>query len=48
MLSKVPDREKWLYENKEVLRQILQGIKDASEGKFFRKGSFRKYINEDK
>jgi ABC-type nitrate/sulfonate/bicarbonate transport system substrate-binding protein len=29
----VPDREAWLYDNPEALASVLQGLKEAGEGK---------------
>jgi hypothetical protein len=42
----IPAQEKWLYENKEALRRVKQGLKDAAEGKTHYLGSFSNQENE--
>jgi len=43
----VPAKEKWLFENKEALNKLKQGLKDSSNGKLRSLGSFKKHINEE-
>ncbi len=45
--TEIPAREKWVFENKLVLKKLSQGIKDASSNHVYDKGSFAKYIDED-
>lgn len=30
----VPQRERWLWRNKDALQSVLQGMKETKEGKF--------------
>jgi hypothetical protein len=34
----IPEREAWLYDNKEALAAVRRGLKQATEGKFAKKG----------
>jgi hypothetical protein len=46
--SEIPAREKWLFENKQALKMVNQGLKDAADGRLKSKGSFSKFTKEDK
>lgn len=46
-VSQVPEKGHWLYKNPEALRSVLQGIRDAEEGKLHDLGSFAKYVQDD-
>jgi hypothetical protein len=41
-------REKWLFNNKVASGQVKKGLEDAAAGRVHKKGSFAKYIKEDK
>lgn len=43
----IPAREKWLYENKEALKGIQRGLKDAAEGRVSKKGSFSRFADDE-
>ena len=38
--TKVPEREKWLFENKPALKKVKQGLSDSAKGKVKSRGSF--------
>jgi hypothetical protein len=44
-LVEIPAREKWLFDNPTVLRQVQKGIDDAAKGKVFKK-DFSEYLSE--
>lgn len=44
----VPAYEKWLLSNKEALKKVNQGLKDAKSGRLSEKGSFAKFIDDVK
>ncbi len=44
--AEIPAREKWLYENEEAMSKVLNGLKDASQGKVSRRGDFTQYVND--
>lgn len=46
--SELPYSEKWLFENQQVLDSVKRGLKQSSDKKTIYKGSFAKFINEDK
>lgn len=33
LLETIPSAERWLYRNKEALKSVRKGLKDASEGR---------------
>jgi predicted transcriptional regulator len=37
MTKEIPDREKWVHNNPEVLKSIKEGMKQANEGKVVEK-----------
>ena len=45
--KEIPEREKWLFENKEALQHVLQGLKDSFEGRTHYRGSFDQYADEE-
>lgn len=46
--SEIPTREKWLFDNKEALKKVKQGLQDAALGHIVKKGSFAQFVeNED-
>jgi hypothetical protein len=40
----IPAEERWLWENKEALRQVLAGLEDSKAGRVVSLGSFKKYL----
>lgn len=44
--AEIPAREKWLFDNKKAMKQVLRGVKDSAEGKASSRGSFSKYLEE--
>jgi hypothetical protein len=36
LLETIPPSERWLYKNKEALKNVHKGLKEASEGKISR------------
>lgn len=40
----IPAEERWLWENKEALRNVIKGIEDAKAGRLVSRGSFKKYL----
>lgn len=45
--AEVPVKEKWLFDNKEALAKIKQGLKDSLSGRVSILGSFKKHLNEE-
>ena len=45
-MVEVPAHEKWLFENKEALKQVQQGLKDAAAGKTKKRGDFSQYVKD--
>ena len=45
--TEIPLRERWVYENPEVLASIERGLKDSAEGRTFYLGSFAQYADEE-
>ncbi len=44
----IPANEKWLFQNKEALRQVQAGLADSAKRQVKTRGSFAKYLDEDK
>src|SRR5579862_7669306 len=42
----VPERERWVYENPEVLASLKRGLKQAAEGDTYYLGDFSKYLDD--
>jgi hypothetical protein len=45
--AEIPAREKWLFENKDALAAVKEGLKQAAEGKTSSRGSFAKFAKEE-
>ena len=45
--AEVPLQEAWLFNNKEALRSVREGLKQSEDGKVQDAGDFSQYINED-
>lgn len=45
--AEIPAKEKWLFENKEALCKVKQGLKDSAESRVQSLGNFKKYLNDD-
>ena len=43
----IPEREMWLYQNKEAYESVMQGLDDAKHGRLHYLGSFAKYADDD-
>ncbi len=43
----IPASEKWLFNNKQALKKVEQGLKDAAAGNVSEKGSFAKFVDDD-
>jgi hypothetical protein len=43
----VPEREAWLYENRDAIAQVRAGLTDASEGRVREAGSFAEYADTE-
>jgi hypothetical protein len=44
--AEIPAREKWLFENKEALNAVHQGLTQAANGETRSRGSFARFANE--
>lgn len=42
--AEIPAKEKWLFDNKNTLAKVKQGLKESSEGKVRSLGSFKKHL----
>ena len=45
--TEIPLRERWVYENPEVLASIERGLKDSANGRTVYLGSFAQYADEE-
>ena len=43
VVEKILDREKWLLENQEALKQVKQGLQESAKNQVRSLGSFKKY-----
>lgn len=43
----IPASEAWLYKNKKALEAVKTGLEQSASGKIKRRGSFKKYIDEE-
>ena len=43
----VPEKDHWIYRDKQALDSLMKGIKDAEEGRLQDLGSFAKYAKDD-
>lgn len=46
-LTEIPERERWVYENPEVLASLERGIEDAAAGRLVKIDPSRFLIDED-
>ena len=46
--AEVPLEEKWLFENKQALKSVKQGLQDSMDKKLIDRGSFNKYLKTEK
>ncbi|MBW4476964.1 MAG: hypothetical protein KME54_08820 [Tolypothrix brevis GSE-NOS-MK-07-07A] len=44
-IEKIPEEQRWLWQNPEALAMVLQGLKEAAEGKGHYLGSFAQYAD---
>lgn len=44
----IPAKEKWLWENKKALQQVTKGLKDSAASRTKSRGSFAKFVDDDK
>lgn len=42
----IPAREKWLFENKNAMKQLAKGLSDSLSGRVSKKKGFAKYLTE--
>ncbi len=45
--AEIPAREKWLFENKDALGAVGDGLTQAAEGRTISRGSFASFANEE-
>jgi hypothetical protein len=45
--AEIPAREKWLFENKDALGAVREGLEQAAEGRTLSRGSFANDANEE-
>lgn len=43
----IPAKEKWLWENKNALKSVKNGLQDAAAGKVKSRGSFAKFADDE-
>lgn len=43
----IPAREKWLFDNKQALKKVQQGLDDAANARVSARGSFAQYVDDD-
>lgn len=43
----IPAKEKWLWENKNALKSVKNGLQDAAEGRVKSRGSFAKFADDE-
>lgn len=42
----IPAKEKWLFDNKEALKQVKKGLEDSAAGRLKKRGSFAKFTDD--
>lgn len=45
--AEIPAREKWLFDNKNSLNAVREGLSQAGEGRTLSRGSFAGFANEE-
>ncbi len=43
----IPQREQWLYHNKEALEHVQQGLRDSATGRVSWRGDFSRYLDDE-
>ena len=43
----IPAKEKWLFENKDALAKVKQGLVDSATKRVRAKGSFKKHLDDE-
>lgn len=43
----IPAKEKWLWDNKDVLRQVKKGLQDSAAGRTKSRGSLAKFVDDE-
>ncbi len=43
----IPAKEAWLYQNKEAIEAVKEGLQDASSGNVKKRGSFAVYVESE-
>ena len=45
--AEIPAREKWLFENKDALKAVREGLVQSAEGRTTSRGSFARFANDE-
>lgn len=43
----IPAKEKWLFDNKNALKQVKKGLEDSAAGNVKSLGDFAKYVDDE-
>lgn len=46
-MVEIPAREKWLFDNKDVLKSVHRGLADSKAGRTKSRGDFAQFVDED-
>lgn len=46
-MAEIPAHELWLYQNKEAMKSVQDGLKQSKAGKTKKRGSFAKYAEDE-
>jgi len=47
LYTEIPLSEKWLFDNKKILKKVEEGLEDAAAGRLVEKSSFAQYADGD-